>query len=93
MIHHLVRQVSVSSVLFLDTIRYRAFEVTQQSSRHIKGTAQHRGSILASHPAAPGSNAGSAEIQTALFVNTIVINPIQYYAMDFENAVSNDFQT
>ena len=32
------------------------------SKRQVSGAAKHRGSIFASHPAAPDSNPGSAEI-------------------------------
>ena len=51
--------------------------------------ALHRGSIFASHPAAPGSNPGSAVIFSPLLSLWTVekLNPSSAYARDFANAV------
>ena len=56
--------------------------------------AWHRGSVCTSHPAAQGSNPGSAVIfllNNAKFVDSIEkLNPSSACARDFTNAVSSE---
>ena len=55
----------------------------------------HRGSIRASHPAAQGSNPGSAVIFSPLLSLWTVekLNPSSAYARDFANAVQSELRT